>query len=224
MNYIISLGGSLIVPDQIDVGFLKKFRRLVLEETKRGKKFLILGGGGRTCRIYQQAAREVASVGSEALDLIGIETCALNATLLRAIFFPFSPPRPLKGGEELKVRGPIEIASGGLKPGASSDSTSIYYAKKLGFKTILNLTDVAGVYDRDPDKFKNAKHIPRMTWKEFRAQFGTSRKPGQHKPFDPSTAKICEKLGIKVVILNGRDINNLKRFFSGKIFIGTVIE
>lgn len=222
-NYIISLGGSLIVPNKIDVAFLKKFRKLVLAEGKNGKKFLILAGGGKTCRIYQKAARDVASVSDGALDWIGIEACALNAELLRAIFFPFSPPRPLKGGEGLKVRGSIKIVSGGLKPGASSDSTSIYYAKMLGFKTILNLTNVAGIYDRDPNKFRNAKQIPRMTWKEFRARFGSSRKPGQHKPFDPSAARLAERLGIKVVVMNGRDISNLQRYFRNKIFKGTII-
>ncbi len=92
MNYIISLGGSLIVPDKVDTTFLKKFRSLILRETKKGKKFLILSGGGRTCRVYQQAARKVAHVSDDALDWIGIEACNLNAVLLSAMFF--LPPRP----------------------------------------------------------------------------------------------------------------------------------
>lgn len=211
MDYLISLGGSLIVPNEIDIDFLKKFRRLILQACKKGKKFLILTGGGRTCRIYQKAAREVANVSNDALDWIGIETCTLNAILLRTVFFPS------------RVRGRVEVASGGIRPGASSDSTSVYYAKKLGIKTILNLTNVAGVYDRDPSKFKKATLIPRMTWKEFTRQFGTSRKPGQHKPFDPSAAKLAARLGIKVVIMNGRDLKNLKKYLENKIFKGTII-
>ena len=37
-QYIISLGGSLIVPDEIDVIFLKKFKRLILEDTENDEK------------------------------------------------------------------------------------------------------------------------------------------------------------------------------------------
>ncbi len=49
---IISLGGSLIVPDNIDTKFLKEFKELILEHVKKGKKFFIICGGGRICRKY----------------------------------------------------------------------------------------------------------------------------------------------------------------------------
>ena len=39
---IVSLGGSLIVPEEIDVAFLKKFRELILRYTKLGKKFILI--------------------------------------------------------------------------------------------------------------------------------------------------------------------------------------
>jgi len=50
---IISVGGSLVVPDQIDTAFLKKLKIFILKEIKKGKKFVIIAGGGKVCRRYQ---------------------------------------------------------------------------------------------------------------------------------------------------------------------------
>lgn len=184
---------------------------------------MILSGGGHTSRIYQQAANKAAGASDEVLDWIGIETCKLNAMLLNAVFFPLiSALSRERGG--FRLRNAVSIMSGGRKPGNSSDSTSVYYAQKAAFKTIINLTNVAGVYDRDPNLFPKAKLIPHMTWKQFLQQFGSSRRPGQHKPFDPSAARPAWRLGIKVVIVDGRNIKNLQNFFQGKDFRGTVIE
>lgn len=213
------------MPDEIDTIFLKKFRKLILMESQKGKKFLILAGGGRICRTYQRAGREVANLSDDALDWIGIEVNRLNAHLLRWIFGARSYESvPTFEKFPRKLKAPITVAVGGIGPGGSSDSVSVSYAQKLGVRTIVNLTNVAGVYDRDPNKFKNAKLIPHLTWKEFTRQFGSKRSPGQHKPFDPSTAKLASRLGVKVVIMDGRDIKNLQNFFLGKTFQGTVIS
>lgn len=224
-RYVISLGGSIIVPDKIDAKFLRNFRKLILEQTKRGRKFLILPGGGSTARAYQQAARLVGNVSDDGLDWIGIEVNRLHAHMMRWILGArkYAPVWTLKTLPK-NLKDPIISAVGAIKPGGSSDSASIRFAMKMGIDTVINLTNVGGVFDRDPSKFESAKLIPSMTWKEFRIQFGTSRSPGQHKPFDSSAAKMAEKAGIKVVVVNGRDLKNLKNYFSGRKFKGTVIQ
>jgi uridylate kinase len=59
---VLSLGGSLIVPDKIDYPFLKKFRELILSFVKRGNKVIIVCGGGKTCRKYNSAAEKIVKV------------------------------------------------------------------------------------------------------------------------------------------------------------------
>lgn len=222
---IVSLGGSIIVPDKIDVAFLKSFRKLILAQAKKGKKFLLLPGGGATARAYQQAAREVSKTTDEALDWIGIGVNRFHGQFIRWIFSPKKHAQVWDyWNVPKKMAEPIAFGTGGIKPPGSSDSCSVMFAAKLGIKTIINLTNVAAVYDRDPKRHKNAKLIPAMTWKEFRKQFGTSRKPGQHMPFDSSVSRIAEKAGIKVVILNGRDLKNLKNYLEGRKFQGTLIQ
>ena len=84
---IISVGGSLIVPDQIDTGFLSNFKKLIESEIKEnGRSFVIICGGGKTCRRYQDAARTLSDAGDEEIDELGITSIKLNAHLLKLIF------------------------------------------------------------------------------------------------------------------------------------------
>lgn len=207
-TYIISLGGSLIAPDGVDVAFLKKFRAVLLKESKRNK-FIIIPGGGQTCRNYQKAARAIAKVSNDDLDWIGIATNLLHTNLLRAIF-----------GKSKN----IIVERGGLAPGGTSDSTAVRFAEEFRAKTIVNLTNVAGVYDRDPRKFKNARLITRMAWAQLKSQFGTGKTPGRNLPFDSAIAGKAAKLGLQVVILDGHNLKNFQIFLVGRSFKGTVIQ
>jgi len=46
---VLSLGGSLIIPDNININYLKKFKKTILKNTKR-YKFIIVCGGGNIAR------------------------------------------------------------------------------------------------------------------------------------------------------------------------------
>ena len=226
MNYIISLGGSIINPGKVDIKFLKSFRRLILGQIKKGDRFIITTGGGSICREYQHAAFALGVKKVEELDLIGIEACDLNAKLIHSVFLPhaykefFNHPKYAK-----KIRSNLIIASGGLPPPpGSSDSTSLKYAQAVNAKVLVNLTNVTGIYNRDPYKYKNAKLVPRLSWKKFREQFGSGRQPGQHVPFDQSVARPAERYGLMVAILDGRNLKNFQNFLAGENFRGTVIQ
>jgi uridylate kinase len=43
-------------------------------------------------------------------------------------------------------------------------------------------------------------------------------------PFDPVAAKLAKQLKLEVAILNGNNLSNLKDYFSGKKFKGTLIK
>ena len=43
---IISVGGSLICPEQINVGFLKEFKEIIIRHIRQGKRFILITGGG----------------------------------------------------------------------------------------------------------------------------------------------------------------------------------
>jgi len=225
MNFtIISLGGSIIVPEEIDVQFLKKFRSLILRHVKKGRRFIIIVGGGKTCRKYQSAAKEVTKATKEDLDWIGIHSTRLNAHLMRTIFREIAHPAVIRHyNEKIRTKKKVMIASG-WKPGHSTDYDAVMWAENFKVRTILNLSNIDYVYDKDPKYHKDAKRLEQISWKDFRKLVGSKWMSGLNSPFDPIASMKAEKLGLKVVIMNGRNFKNLENFLDGKAFKGTTIE
>ena len=221
--FVISLGGSLIVPDQIDSDFLKNFKKLIDSFLKKGCKFVIISGGGKTCRNYVQAAKNVLKLSDDDCDWLGIHSTRLNAHLLRTIFYKNASPvivtHPL---EKFVFNGQILIAAG-WKPGRSTDYIAVMLAKKLKAKKIINLSNIDYAYDKDPRKHKDAKPIMEASWKEFRKILPKKWSPASNSPFDPVASAEAEKSKLEVVIMNGKNLENLKNYLLDKDFIGTKI-
>jgi uridylate kinase len=221
---IISLGGSLIVPEDIDVEFLKDFKKLILEHVAKGKKFVIITGGGGTNKKYNKAARELTSPSNDDLDWIGIASLKLNAELVRVIFSDLANRRVVENlSENFSFEKSIVIGSA-FEPGKSSDWDAALAAQKVGAKKIINLSNTDYVYDSDPKVNPNAKKIENISWAEYRALIPKEWNPRMNSPFDPIASKIAEEEKITVITMNGKPIDNLAKCLNGEKFIGSVIS
>lgn len=223
--YVISLGGSLVAPPLgIDWKFLKGFRALILEQIKKGRTFFLIVGGGSTSRNYLQAADKIVKVTRDDRDWLGIHATRLNAHLLRTIFWKEAHPEIIKNPSfRLPTKEKIVVASG-WRPGRSTDYVAAGIAQEYGIKTIINLSNIDYVCDKDPKKNHDAKKLTDISWANFIKIVGTKWDPGLNAPFDPIASQKCQQLGIKVVIMNGKNLNNLKSYLAGKKFKGTVIS
>lgn len=226
---VISLGGSLIVPNGgIDIDFLKLFNDFIRNQlaTHKGRQFFIIAGGGVTTRHYQDAARNVIEheLEAEDLDWLGIHATRLNAHLIRTIFRDLAHPYILKHYEIIrKVSEPVVIGSG-WKPGWSTDFCSTMVCEDYNIKTVVNLSNIEMAYDKDPKSHPDAKPIKKITWSKFRKIVGDTWVPGMNMPFDPVASRKAEELGLEVVILKGNNFENVENYFAGRQFVGTVIE
>lgn len=221
---VISLGGSLIIPDQIDLEFLKKFREVIENQTQKGRKFVIITGGGKLCRRYQEVARKLSNPSNEDMDWIGIASLKLNAELLRVIFGELANPKIISNlNEKLDFSKPIIIGSA-YEPGHSTDWDAVLAAKNVGAKKVINLSNIDYVYDSDPKENPNAKKFENISWAEYRKLIPETWHPGFSSPFDPTASEMAEAEGIEVVIMNGRPISNLENFLNGEEFKGTKIQ
>lgn len=221
---LLSMGGSLVVPDMIDSGFLKSFKKLLLQYIKQGKRFVISVGGGSTCRVYQDAARDVAKPTLTELDWLGIRVTAVNAELLKILFGSYAHGDVITDPTtKINFKKSIMVVAG-WKPGCSTDMDAVLLAKNLGIKKLANLTNIDFVYDKDPRKWTDAKPIHHISWKEFRAILPKKWTPGLHSPFDPVASALAEKLHLQVTIMNGKNVPNLQRYLEGENFIGTEIH
>ncbi len=224
-KYVISLGGSLIVPKNgIDWKFLKKFRKLILSEIKKDKKFYIVAGGGETCRNYNYAASKIVKINPNDLDWLGIHSSRLNAHLIRTIFRKEAHPEIIKNPTIHMPDNEKIIIGGGWKPGWSTDYVATMIAQEYEVKNIINLSNIDYAYTKDPQKYKNAKKIEKITWKNFRKIVGNKWTPGLNTPFDPIASRKGEQLGLSVFIMDGKNLNNLKNCLNGKSIKGTIIN
>lgn len=223
-TFVIALGGSVIISDKINVGLLKKFKRLILKQCLRGKKFLIVVGGGKLARNYQDAAKKIALLSYEDMDWIGIHSTRLNAHLLRTIFKKEAEPVILDSEEKpIKFKKPIIIASG-WRPGWSTDYVSVRLAKKIGADFTIIAGKPAYLYTKDNQKHKDAKPIKFISFKEYQKLIPNRWIPGLSLPLDPIGAKFAKKWGIKIYIIGGTNLKNLNNLLNGKKFIGTTIQ
>lgn len=220
----MSVGGSLIVPEGIDTDFLSRFKALIIEKVQRGLSFTIIAGGGKTARRYQEAANAVTPLSGQDVDWIGIHSTRLNGQLLRNIFVGYAHPQVIRNPTiDIDAEEPIIIAAG-WQPGCSTDYVATLMAKNLGAKRLVNLSNIDYVYDKDPNKYPDAKKFEKLSWSEFRALIPVEWHPGLSTPFDPIAAKEAEELGLEVVIINGKKLEELSHYLSGEPFVGTTIS
>ncbi len=222
---VISLGGSLIIPDDIDIKFLSEFRKIILKNSKKCK-FVIVCGGGSIARKYINALKEVG-LNEELQSFSGISATRMNARFM-SYFFKINPdigiPHTLKTVKKYMRKQDV-IFCGALeyKPRQTSDATAVEIA--INFRTdFINLTDVSGLHDKNPKKFRDAKFIPKISWKDFYKMANKGKyKPGQHFVLDQTAARMIMEKKIRTYIL-GKNLKNLDNLLNSRKFRGTVIQ
>lgn len=222
---VMSVGGSLIVPDQIDTTFLTELKNFIVSETALGRRFIIIAGGGRTARRYQEAASVVSELTNDDLDWMGIHATRLNGHLLRTIFRDIAYRVVITNPDEILDISPQEnvIIAAGYRPGCSTDLRAIQIADRVGAKKVINLSNTDYVYTENPKDNPDAEKIETITWSEFRKLIPEDWGPGLSSPFDPVAAREAEKLGIEVAQINGARIAEVIHYVHGEVFVGTKI-
>lgn len=224
---IMSVGGSLIVPDAIDTLFLADFKNLIERQiATTGRRFIIIAGGGRTARRYQDAAAAVTELDPEDLDWMGIHATRLNGHLLRTIFRDTAHPEVITNPDEI-IDVPKEsslVIAAGYRPGASTDLRAVQIAMHCGAKKLINLSNIDYVYTDDPRKNPDAQKIENIPWTDFIKLIPTEWNPGLSSPFDPVAARAAHGENIEVTIINGQNIEEIENYLEARPFVGTRIH
>jgi uridylate kinase len=224
---VMSVGGSLIVPGAIDTTFLSHLKTFIDQETtERGRRFIIIAGGGRTARNYQDAASAVSDLNAEDLDWMGIHATRLNGHLLRTIFRDSAHRVMITNPDEIldvPAHEKVVIAAG-YRPGSSTDLRAIQIAEKIGATKVINLSNIDYVYTADPRTIPDAEKIEAISWADFRALIPREWDPGLSSPFDPIAAMRAEASGLEVAIINGTRLEEVMKYLEGEAFTGTKIS
>lgn len=222
---VLSLGGSLIIPDEVNVKFLNQFKKVIKKNTKR-YKFIITTGGGSVARKYINALEKIKA-DEKTRSMAGIGATRMNARFMN-YFFGYDPEKGIPHSfrdikKQLKKRDIVFVGTLKYKVKQTSDGTAAEIAQYFK-SSFINLTNINGLYDKNPKEHKGAKFIPWIPWKDFYDMANKMKfKPGQHFVLDQSASKMILENRIPTYII-GKNIDNLNNLLNGKKFKGTTIE
>ena len=223
---VISLGGSIIAPDGVDVPFLRELRDALLGylEEDPGRRLIVICGGGKICRDYQRAYRQLASSPSqEAEDWVGVMATRLNAELVRQLLAPHAPDPVVTDPTSVSLFAGRVLVGAGWKPGFSTDYDAVLLAQRFSAPLLINLSNVSRVYSADPGADSSARPLERLSWEELLRLTGTTWKPGLNAPFDPVAARRAREIGLRCIVADGRDLANTLSILRGEAYAGTTI-
>lgn len=218
----ISLGGSVILRDNnINVEFLRKFKKLIQQE--KNTKFIIVTGGGFINRKYTDAATLFTS-SNYIMDELGIAVTRVNATLVSSLFNITKIARNIDEIKQGLVNDRI-VVSGGVMPGISTDAVTALAAEASDCKELLNISRSGGIFQDRSGKAKNKKFDKEITYEELLeyAIAKDKRTARSNFIFDAIACRIVQRSGIRVHFV-GEKIEEIEKAIHGKPHLGTVVS
>ncbi|MBN2154997.1 MAG: UMP kinase [Candidatus Lokiarchaeota archaeon] len=231
MGYIIKFGGSIFFHQhstELKVELIQELANIVLSHKE------IIGlvcGGGKVARYYIHAGRKLGFKEST-LDHLGIMVSRINAQVLITVLNKNTYPDPISNINQARLarsRNQLFVA-GGFIPKQSTTTVAMQLCEVLDCNLIV-LTDVDGIYNKDPKTYPEAKKYDKIKVTEIQTLL-TSRSnqekiAGKYQIFDLLSWEILKRSKIQVRFINGIDLNNLKLLLSEdfeKSKIGTLVS
>ncbi|MGC8923676.1 MAG: UMP kinase [Candidatus Micrarchaeia archaeon] len=222
----LSIGGSLIVPGEPDVEYIKKMGNLLMKHSVKFK-FAIVTGGGAAARVYARAMKNI--INNEFLaDQAAIMSTWQNAYLILAALhgkaYKTLPKTFDEAAQALETND--FVVMGGTMPGITTDTDAVLLAERVGSKRIVNISNVDAIYTGDPRKDSNAKKIDRMHVDELvsMASVADRRKAGENFIFDILACKLLARSGIEAHFVSGRNLMDVENAIIGRKHGGTVVK
>jgi uridylate kinase len=218
---VVSIGGSVVLSDEADVVFLKKLAALFKKISKEYKLFIIVGGG-KVARQYIQRGRELG-FDEDTLDLIGIDVTRVNARIITNLLGVSNKEIPHTTDEAIQLNFPM-VVMGGTDPKHSTDTVGAELAEKTHAVSFVNATNVDGIYDKDPNKHKDAKQFKELHIDDLIKQYGTTWGiAGKNIFMDNPALEIIKRAKITTYVVNGKRLDQLEKALIGQPFNGTTI-
>jgi uridylate kinase len=219
---VLSIGGSVILSENADVSFFKKLINLLKKFSKRYKIYIVVGGG-KVARSYIKLGRKL-NLAEKTLDELGIEITRINAKLLTNIIGISNKEIPFTTENAKKINKPI-IIMGGTAPGHSTDMVGAELAEKVKADGFIIATNVDGIYDKDPNKYSNAKQLREISIEKLLDEYETEwNLAGKNIAIDGPALKIIHRAKIPTFVVNGRRLDQLEKAMTNQSFDGTKIK
>ena len=147
----------------------------------------------------------------DSLEKIGCQTRTLSAINVTQIAEPYIRRRAIRHMEKGRI---VIIAGGTGNPFFTTDSAAALRATELGSDILLKGTKVDGVYNKDPEKYTDAKKYKKLTYKKVIQD--------DLRVMDMTAITLCKENNIPIKVFNIKNSGNLLDIVMGSK-IGTTI-
>lgn len=148
----------------------------------------------------------------DSLENIGVNTRVQTAIEMREVAEPFIRRKAMRHLEKGRV---VIFAAGTGNPYFSTDTTAALRAAEIEADAILLAKKVDGVYDKDPNKYSDAKKYNQLTYIEV-LEKGL-------QVMDSTATSLCMDNSIPIVVFGLDKPGNIKRAILGDK-IGTLVS
>ena len=147
----------------------------------------------------------------DSLEKIGCQTRTLSAINVTQIAEPYIRRRAIRHMEKGRI---VIIAGGTGNPFFTTDSAAALRATELGSDILLKGTKVDGVYNKDPEKYTDAKKYKKLTYKKVMQD--------NLRVMDMTAITLCKENNIPIKVFNIKNSGDLLDIVMGSK-IGTTI-
>ena len=140
-----------------------------------------------------------------ALEKISVDTRVMSALPIQSICETYIRRKAIRHMEKGRI---VICAAGTGNPYFSTDTAAALRAAELSCDAIYKATQVDGIYNKDPKKFKNAKKYDKITYKKYLND--------NLKVMDSSAITVAQDNNIPIIVFSIAENDCLIKTYNGK--------
>lgn len=227
---LIKLSGEALAGDKsfgIDGDVLGKITQELIDLHKTGVEIAIVVGGGNIHRGVSGATAGMDRSTSDYMGMMatvinclalqdhlekgGVYTRVMSAIEMPVVAEPYIRRRAVRHLEKKRV---VIFAAGTGNPYFTTDTTAALRANEINAQVIMKATKVDGIYDRDPNKFKDAVKFEKLSYMDVLSKGITV--------MDSTAISLCMDNNMDIVVFNMFESGNIQRVVNGEN-VGTTV-
>ena len=214
MRVVLKVSGELLSNKEVLNSLILNIKELI----KNNKIAIVIGGGnyfrGRDHLDMKELNRDTIGMLASVMNSLTLDNELYNNGISSVVDTPFTLPNLLKdySSDELlrNYENNVIVFGGGIgKCGVSTDTKCFEVAKLLNADMIIKLTNVDGVYDKDPNKYSDSKLLKVLSYDDVLNN--------KLNVMDLGMIEACKINNIKIKVMNFNKIDNLLNSEEGSI-------
>jgi uridylate kinase len=201
----------------------------IAEVARNGVQIAMVVGGGNFIRGVQAVDQGMERVQADqmgmlatvinglalqnALESAGVPTRVQTAIEMRSIAEPFIRRRAIRHLEKGRI---VIFAAGTGSPYFSTDTAAALRASEIDADCLLKATKVNGIYDKDPNRFPDARYIPELHFMDALQM--------QLKVMDAAAFSLCMENRMPLVVFDVQKKGNLAKLLLAGERIGSIVS